>query len=379
MTSGSGTVRRGLKWWAVRLGALAAGLGVMGFLVVVSGIVPVGASSGHWAVTRWFLEFSMSRSVATHSSGVAVPPLEEPRFVLKGAGHYETGCAPCHGSPARPNPWIAQGMTPPPPYLPPAVPKWEPGELYYIVKHGVKFTGMPAWPSAHRDDEVWAVVAFLRALPDLDAGGYRQLVDGESPAAAGAARTAGAPVEVFESCGRCHGVDGLGRGGGAFPRLAGQSPTYLQESLEAYARGERHSGTMQVVAASLRQESMLDLARYYGSLEVVAAAPPTADTAPAIARGEAIALRGIPARRVPACIACHGPGTAPRDPHYPELAGQYAEYLELQLEIFKREQRGGTAYAHLMRQAAAGLGPDDVRDVSRYYESLAPARAGPGR
>lgn len=70
-------------------------------------------------------------------------------------------------------------MTPPPPYLPPKLARWEPDELFYIVKHGIKFAGMPAWPSQQRDDEVWAMVAFLRRFPQLNAEQYWQMVNGE--------------------------------------------------------------------------------------------------------------------------------------------------------------------------------------------------------
>ena len=56
------------------------------------------------------------------------------------------------------------------------VSRWNPEELLYLVKHGIKFTGMPAWTALQRDDEVWAVVAFLRALPGMDADDYARLV-----------------------------------------------------------------------------------------------------------------------------------------------------------------------------------------------------------
>ena len=62
----------------------------------------------------------------------------------------------------------AREMLPPPPDLSKAAPQWKERELFWIVKNGLKYTGMPAWPSRQRDDEVWAVVAFLRRLPDLD-------------------------------------------------------------------------------------------------------------------------------------------------------------------------------------------------------------------
>jgi cytochrome c553 len=364
----------GAKRWLFRIAGLLTMLGLGGLLIAASGIIPIKASSGHWAITRWFLNFSKERSVATHTLGLEAPSLDEPWMVLKGAGHYETGCRPCHGNPALPQPRIAWKMTPSPPYLPPRISMWEPDELFYIVKHGIKFTGMPAWPAHQRDDEVWAMVAFLRKFPKLDVEEYRRLAHGEaapSGAVAPLPDLLGAesvPRAITTSCARCHGVNGLGRGLGAFPKLAGQTPAYLDLSLQAFARGQRHSGIMQPIAAGLSQEEMRELARYYASLPEPS--PSAQQATSAIERGKAIARRGIPSQRVPACAACHGPGVAPRNPVYPELASQYVDYLVLQLEVFKKNVRGGTAYAHIMRQVAAGLTPEQMREVALYYASL---------
>ena len=94
----------------------------------------------------------------------------------------------------------------------------------------------------------------------------------------------------------------------------------------------------------------------------------------AIESGKAIASRGIPRQRVPACVACHGPGATRRNPIYPILAGQYADYLVLQLELFNKGYRGGSAYAHLMRPVATRLTHEQMRDVALYYASLPAAR-----
>jgi cytochrome c553 len=107
------------------------------------------------------------------------------------------------------------------------------------------------------------------------------------------------PHTVTANCGRCHGVDGRGRGGGAFPKLAGQRPPYLLAALQAFARGARHSGIMEPIAAGLSFEEMHDLARYYGTLQEAAPAPPPPTATLAIARGQVIASRGIPSQRVP--------------------------------------------------------------------------------
>ena len=337
----------------------------------------------------------MQRSVATHSLAVKAPPLKDRALMVKGAGHYEIGCRPCHGSPeSRQLPPVARAMTPHPPELFRELPKWNAKQLFYIVKHGVKFTGMPAWPAQQRDDEVWAVVAFLLELPWLTAGEYRRLVSGQN-----SVRSEDAPLKdlagpekrppaLIESCAACHGLDGRGRGLGSFPKLAGQRPTYLSASLQAYAHGQRHSGIMQPIAAGLSSEAIRVTARYYtdliGSFQPQAAGAPlqrslinepgqyghgATDTA-AIERGREIAARGIPPQGVPSCIDCHGPGTALRNPIYPNLAGQYADYLILQLELFQAQRRGGTPYAHIMRRIAGRLNHSQMRDVALYYSSL---------
>jgi cytochrome c553 len=362
-----------MKRWIVRISGLGVVLAVGGFLVAASGIVPIKASSGHWPITEWFLRFSMKRSIATHSLGVTAPPLDDPALVLKGAGHYEIGCRSCHGAPDFPRPRIAARMTPLPPELSARIRDSNPEKLFYAVKHGIKFTGMPAWPSPHRDDEVWAMVAFLLKLPELDSAAYRRMVD-VAPAPTALIQALepaeGVSASVLQSCARCHGHDGLDRGNGAFPNLAGQRAEYLKNALVAYARGMRHSGIMEPVAAGLTAEATSKLARHFASLRVSRTASIEARQADAIERGKAIAMEGIPNQRVPSCIDCHGSEGKKGKPAYPLLAGQPAAYLRLQLELIKAGHRGGSAYAHLMQPVATRLTPQQMHDVALYFESL---------
>ena len=375
------TIRRWV--WSIAVLLLVGGVG--GILIVLAGLVPIKASSRHWTITAWFLNFTMERSVATHSLTIKQPDLDDPGLLAQGATHYEFGCRPCHGAPESPQPVIAQQMTPAPPYLPWVVGEWRERELFYIVKHGVKFTGMPAWPSQQRNDEIWAMVAFLRQLPHLTPENYQQLAHGKAGNTTGIDGLSAVPDTLrvhLESCARCHGGDGRGRGLGTFPVIAGQRAIYLAESLLAYARRERQSGIMQPVAAALSSGAIKEIARYYASLpgglggernpEIELQAADSAKTG-AIDRGREIARRGIPEQRLPACAACHGPGPASRNPIYPQLAGQHPQYLALQLKLFQSGSRGGTPYAHIMASIASRLHPEQINDLAQYYSSLAPA------
>ena len=364
--------KRGVRWTVV---ALIVGGGGLGLLVWISGIVPTKASSGHWPVTEWFLNIGKERSVATHSIGIKTPSLNDPDLILKGAVHYDIGCRSCHGRPGMKYPRIARSMTPMPPYLPPELDQWDSAGLFHIVKHGIKFTGMPAWPALERDDEVWAVVAFLRKLPELDEAAYLDFVDSRNAESAPMETMGLAPATtrtILLSCARCHGHDGVARGNGAFPNLAGQSREYLERSLVAYIEGDRHSGIMEPIAAGLDPMMIKEISAYY-AMQEPEAADIFADDAE-LERGREIARSGIPEKRVPACLECHDPGGRKAKDVYPTLSGQPADYLVLQLELFKKRQRGGTEYAHLMHHVVDHLEPADMRAAARYFESLPPGK-----
>ena len=356
-------------WWTA--GGIGTVLLVGGAVVVLSGVMPIKASSGHWSITARFLDFAKVRSVATHSWGIQAPPLDGEGLLLKGAGHYDVGCYPCHGRPGTGVPAVMAAMTPPPPELSETLSRWSPEELFSIVKHGIKFTGMPAWPVQQRDDEVWAVVSFLRRMPDLDATAYRQLAYGETGVRADITPNLSMvgesppPLAVRDVCWRCHGTDGTGRGPGVFPSLAGQRSDYLYASLRAFRERTRFSGIMSAVAATLSDETMREIAAYYERLPPRAGSPDDASDG-----GAAIAARGIPDRDIPACAECHGPSAQPKNPTYPRLAGQHVRYLTSQLELLKEHRRGGSPNVNLMQVFVHRLRQEEIRDVARHYAAL---------
>lgn len=390
-----------MKRFLIHAGLTVLALAVLAFLVSASGLVRVGASVGHLPPTRWFFEFSMRRSISTHAMGDTVPALDGAERVIRGAAHYRTGCAPCHGAPGESEWRVVGSLTPQAPPLPGEIRKWSPAELHYLVKHGVKMTGMPAWPALERDDEVWDVVAFMLALPDMGAAMYDELSGATlgaalDPAAPGPTAPGRASVAGLPACARCHGFDGTGRDG-AFPALAGQTVEYLEASLLAYASGARPSGVMETVAAPLDGRMIRALAEYYAGLAGAETVPGRLDLPPAspsspadavldpdpdpdLALGAAIALGGAPERRVAACAECHGPVDDPRvtgepgvgapDVNFPRLAGLSAEYIQGQLSLFRAGTRGGTRFAPIMEMVAGSLSEQESVAVARWYGSL---------
>jgi cytochrome c553 len=233
--------------------------------------------------------------------------------------------------------------------------RWDSRELFQIVKHGIKFTAMPAWPAPQRADEIWTMVAFLRALPNLTPDAYRELAFGGTTTSDG--------VSAIERCARCHGTDGMGRGGD-FPVLAGQRPEYLHNALLAYRSGNRHSGFMRSEAAELDDQARTAVVTHFAQL------PRTGEQTPLAGEGATLIFEGQPSRQIPACRECHGPGATDRNPAYPINAGQDADYLFEQLMLFSENRRGGSPYAPIMQAIAARLTPAQMRAAADYYASI---------
>lgn len=362
--------------WARTAGFAVAGgllLLVGGLLFAWSGIYNLAASAGHFAITEHFLRFALHGSVRTHTLSIEAPPLGSPDQIILGAAHYAGGCAPCHGAPGTPLNRITAAMLPPPTDLSTVLDEWGPEQLYWIVRHGIKYTGMPAWPAQLRNDEVWPVVAFLEELPRLDAQSYGALAG--LPLAGNTAAAPDGPAvfsEAMTICARCHGDADTPPSSRFAPRLSGQKAPYLKRALREYAIGARFSGMMQPVAAELNAEEIDRLGDYYASLAQPEAATSAPDHDPLVVeRGRLIATSGIPESGIPACLACHGAGAADV---FPALSGQHAPYVVAQLQAFREGRRGRTATTAIMQTIAARLGDNEIAAVAAYFASIATRR-----
>jgi mono/diheme cytochrome c family protein len=153
--------------------ALAAAAG--GAVTLYAGWYDISATDQHLAHTYWLLDLGMKRSVKQRAEEIAVPPLDDPGLARRGFGHYKAHCEQCHGGPAvAPQPF-ALGLTPAPAMLAHTAREWQPAELFWVISEGIKMTGMPAWKYRLPQDDMWALVAFLRQLPSLSPAEYRAL------------------------------------------------------------------------------------------------------------------------------------------------------------------------------------------------------------
>jgi mono/diheme cytochrome c family protein len=140
-----------------------------------SGLYDVSAATPDAGLVRWALVTTQARSVARRSARIAVPRLDDPSRVRRGLVHYHEMCVVCHGAPGVAVSEIAEGMNPEPPELA-GEGSGEPAEDFWIVKNGIKMTGMPSFGVTHDDEKIWDIVAFLQQLPKMSPEQYQAMV-----------------------------------------------------------------------------------------------------------------------------------------------------------------------------------------------------------
>jgi cytochrome c553 len=312
----------------------------------------------------WFLRFGMRNSVELRAAMIDAPPLDDPDLVALGAGHFHLGCAYCHGTPGKAGHRVTDAMLPTPPHLPTNMRPWKDEELFWIVRHGIKYTGMPGWLALERADEVWAIVAFLKKLQSLDARLYRALALGHAKEDDPHPAQPGSPeLSLLSTCASCHGDRDRPPQSDLVPRLHGLSRDFLAGALREYARGTRPSGIMQPIAADLDADDIERLTEYYAALPPVTSAQAPTDGA-LDARGMELATKGDETNRVPACTSCHNQSA---DATFPSLDGQNAAYMAGQLRLWKGGHNRATDGGALMAPIARRLSERDIDAVSRYF------------
>lgn len=165
-------------------------------LLIAGGMAAVGIHSGgllnfagdepHPSVMERLIAVARERFIAQRAQQLEVPDLLAPELVDSGAAHYVPMCAGCHLGPGTEDTEIRRGLYPRPPNL--AQPEDHAGHShgdreaaarrqFWIIKHGIKMTAMPAWGATHDDREIWGLVAFVQKLPEMTPEAYARLAE----------------------------------------------------------------------------------------------------------------------------------------------------------------------------------------------------------
>ena len=148
---------------------------LVGASLVLIGAYNVAATHPHTQLTRWLLYTAMQRSVSLRASSINAPAQFTPEQVKDGFSEFSEMCVTCHGAPGKERGEIGKGLNPPPPDLARVASTWSSAEVFWIVKNGIKMTGMPAFGPTHSDARLWSIVAFVKQLQQMTPEDYDKM------------------------------------------------------------------------------------------------------------------------------------------------------------------------------------------------------------
>jgi mono/diheme cytochrome c family protein len=155
---------------AAALAAFAVGAG----LFIASGLYNIGADDHHTVLVTALITELRDRSIEARARTVAVPDLSAAAAIEAGARRYALACSACHLAPGVGHSALRRGLYPHPPNLAQERPPG-PQRAFWVIKHGIKMSAMPAWGSTLEDPAIWELVAFIERMPAMSAEDYQRL------------------------------------------------------------------------------------------------------------------------------------------------------------------------------------------------------------
>lgn len=161
---------------------------------------------------------------------------------------------------------------------------------------------------------------------------------------------------LARNCAHCHGLTGTSTSS-LIPHIGGQKARYLKDVLMAFKQGKRPSLFMTRLAKGYTDQELEAVADTFAGM---AWAPASQATDPGLVeQGRELAQQR--------CVACHGTNQQAGSENAPRIAGQWAEYLKVELDKFTRPQMRSADPG--MLAALNGLGAKDLEALSHYYAS----------
>ncbi len=140
------------------------------------GVYNIAANDKHWDITNELIEIFRERSIEVRAEDIVEPKnLSDPTRIIKAAANYQEMCAACHLAPGVNTSELNDGLYPKPPVFSKAAHgAHDNKDNFWVIKNGIKLTGMPAWGGSHTDDEIWSLVAFINGLNEMSAADYKK-------------------------------------------------------------------------------------------------------------------------------------------------------------------------------------------------------------
>ncbi len=169
-----------MKNTIVTLGVALILAGLVGLTVIYTGLFNVSALWEDPVLVRWVLNETRENSVSSRASSIEVPALHDAEQLEEGFRSFREMCAICHTPPEATDSPTAQGLNPQAPDLAKRALHMSKAELFWVIKNGIRMTGMPAWGPTHKDPELWSIVAFVKMLPEMSGADYK-IMDQSAP------------------------------------------------------------------------------------------------------------------------------------------------------------------------------------------------------
>jgi mono/diheme cytochrome c family protein len=149
-------------------------LAIGGAAFIGAGVYNIGADDHHTQIVLALIEQLRERSIAARSDSIDAHDVKDPARIAAGARHYAALCVGCHLAPGVTQSDIRPGLYPHPPSLAQEEPQ-QAQRAFWIIKHGIKMSAMPAWGKTLDDADIWDMVAFIRKMPDMSSETYQEL------------------------------------------------------------------------------------------------------------------------------------------------------------------------------------------------------------
>lgn len=157
------------------LGGLSAAAVFAAGGFVWSGVYNIAADDLHTRPVYALMDTMRERSIAVRANKLHPPPnLDDPALIRQGAGNYNAMCMSCHLAPGMAETELSKGLYPAPPNL--SKQTVDAASAFWVIKHGIKASGMPSWGKSMSDEYIWNMVAFLQKMPEMSPEQYQALV-----------------------------------------------------------------------------------------------------------------------------------------------------------------------------------------------------------